>query len=60
MKQNASLSAGMEPQWQPKQAAFSVGSNREQEKEINQVDKETRSVIHEECKEFSQMFCEKL
>ena len=60
MKQNASLSAGMEPQWQPKKAAFSVGSNREQEKGISQVDRETRSVIHEECKEFGRMFYEKL
>ena len=28
---NASFSTGMEPQWQPKKVAFSVGSNRDKE-----------------------------
>ena len=31
MKQNASFSVGMEHQWQPNKAAFSVGSNRDKE-----------------------------
>ena len=62
---NASFSARMEPQWQPKKAAFSVGQKHQTwgkdfEKEISQGDKEKRSGIDEECKEFGRMFREKL
>ena len=55
----------MEPQWQPKKAAFSVGHKQQTggkkfENEINQWDKRASSGIHDTSKEFGLMIREKL
>ena len=50
----------LEPQWQQKKAVNSAGNNRKHEKGINQLDKGTKSVVHESSKEFSRMLYEQL